>query len=130
MNEYLNAIKHYADFNGRASRKEYWMFILFNFLISTLFLLFDLLFGTFNREMFMGILTILYGIAVAIPQWSVTVRRLHDIGKSGYFILVEMIPFIGSLWLFLMLIKEGDRGPNIYGEDPNNFEIIDANDYM
>jgi len=127
---YLKVMKQYSDFNGRASRKEYWMFVLFNTLISILFVLFDLLFGTMNKIFYVGFLSSFYGIAVMIPSWAVIVRRLHDVGKSGFFILIQFVPFIGSLWLFLTLIRQGDEGTNLYGENPNNYEVIVENDYM
>ncbi len=129
MKWYLKVMKHYSDFNGRASREEYWMFVLFNFLISLLFFLIDILLGTMNNILFVGILSSFYSIGVMVPSWAVTVRRLHDVGKSGFFILIEFVPIIGSFWLLLTLIKNGDEGSNIYGENPNNYEIITENDY-
>lgn len=129
MKWYLKVMKQYADFNGRASRSEYWMFILFNFLISLLFFLFDLLVGSMNRIFLIGILSSLYGLVVMIPSWAVSVRRLHDIGKSGYYLLLEFIPIIGSFWLIILFAQEGEKGKNKYGENPLNYDIIDENDY-
>ena len=126
---YLKAMKKYSDFSGRASREEYWMFILFNFLISILFFLIDILLGTMNKILFIGVLTSIYSIVQTIPSWAVTVRRLHDVGKSGFFILIELIPLIGSIWLFFTLTMKGEEGTNLYGENPNNYEVIRENEF-
>lgn len=108
----------YATFNGRASRSEYWYFCLFNCLISII------LFGLaliINQEtfslLFLGI-TFLYMIVVFLPALSVTVRRLHDIGKTGWLYCLNFIPYVGAFILLFFLCKKGDDGENAYGE-PN-----------
>ncbi len=121
MNWYLKVVKdNYANFNGRARRKEYWMFTLFNMLI---------LFGliavsvaisvTSDSPAFLSIYFI-YVLATIIPGLAVTVRRLHDSGKSGAYFFVTFIPFIGSFWLLFLLATEGEQGSNAYGADPKN----------
>ena len=112
MNWYLKVLRQYADFNGRARRTEYWMFVLFNFIFSVIANLLDYLFGTIY--VFSGI----YALAVFIPSLAVTVRRLHDINKSGWMILVAFIPVIGAIWLFILLVMEGTPGENQYGSNP------------
>ena len=68
-------------------------------------------------------LYVIYFLAILIPSLAVIVRRLHDIGKSGWFYFVSLIPFIGSIWLIILFATEGDKGPNQYGPDPKNPNI-------
>ena len=118
MNWYLKCLKQYADFNGRARRKEYWMFVLFNIIISFVLGLVDRLFGTFSSKAGIGILGVLYSLAVLIPGLAVTVRRLHDIGKSGWMILIGLIPFIGTIWFLVLMLLDSNPGENKYGPNP------------
>ena len=112
MEWYLKVLKQYADFNGRARRKEYWMFVLFNVIASIILGAIDGAVGSY------GALAGLYGLAVLIPSLAVGVRRLHDIGKSGWMLLVAFIPVIGFIWLLVLLIMDGTPGENQYGANP------------
>ena len=123
MEWYLKVMRdNYANFNGRARRKEYWMFTLFFmlFLLVPSFV-FGLLIGMFPSEtvLISGgiILAALYFIHL-VPALAVTVRRLHDTGKSGWLYLLALIPYIGSLIIFIFTVIKGDRGDNKYGSDP------------
>ena len=123
MEWYLKVMRdNYANFNGRARRKEYWMFTLFFmlFLLVPSFV-FGLLIGMFASEtvLISGgiILAALYFIHL-VPALAVTVRRLHDTGKSGWLYLLALIPYIGSLIIFIFTVIKGDRGDNKYGPDP------------
>ena len=123
MEWYLKVMRdNYANFNGRARRKEYWMFTLFFmlFLLVPSFV-FGLLIGMFPSEtvLISGgiILAALYFIHL-VPALAVTVRRLHDTGKSGWLYLLTIIPYIGSLIIFIFTVIKGDRGDNKYGPDP------------
>ena len=123
MEWYLKVMRdNYANFNGRARRKEYWMFTLFFmlFLLVPSFV-FGLLIGMFPNEtvLISGgiILAALYFIHL-VPALAVTVRRLHDTGKSGWLYLLALIPYIGSLIIFIFTVIKGDRGDNKYGPDP------------
>lgn len=109
MNDYVRCWKKYADFNGRAGRQEYWMFFLFNFIFGFVAALIPII-GIFISS--------IYGIAVFLPRLAVTVRRLHDIGKSGAWYCVIFIPLAGPIWLLILLVTEGERKANVYGEDP------------
>ncbi len=120
MNWYLKVLKQYADFNGRARRKEYWMFVLFNIIFAICAIFIDNIIGTAIDGIGYGIIYLLYTLAVFIPGLAVTVRRLHDIGKSGWMILVGLIPFIGGIWLLVLTVTEGNSGANEYGPDPKN----------
>ncbi len=114
MNWYLKVLKQYADFNGRARRQEYWMFVLFNIIFSIAATVLDTILGTW------GAIAGLYGLAIIIPGLAVGVRRLHDIGKSGWMLLVAFIPVIGAIWLIILFATEGTAGSNEYGVNPKN----------
>ena len=122
MEWYIKVINSYSDFNGRSRRKEYWMFTLWNILFALLAALLDYSFGIVYPLVGYGPLSIAYALFVLVPGIAVTLRRLHDIGKSGWMYLVAFIPIVGWIWLLILLIKEGDQGNNAYGEDPKQFE--------
>lgn len=111
MEWYLKCLHQYADFNGRARRKEYWLFCLFNFIFAFIAGLLDVLIG-------ITIVTPLYTLFVLVPGISVTVRRLHDVGKSGWFYFISIIPIIGAIWLFVLLCSDSQSVDNKWGLNP------------
>ncbi len=124
---YLKVIGQYADFNGRARRREYWSFFLVNIVI---IIVLSVLAGILGAVAdFLGLLGygvyMLYSLAVLIPGLAVSVRRLHDTGKSGWFLLIALIPLVGLYLIYLMTV-EGDRGDNAYGPDPKADEGVAA----
>lgn len=123
MNWYLSVLKQYANFNGRARRKEYWMFFLFNMIFSFAAAMLDNLLGTANPELNYGVIYILYAIVMLIPSLAVGVRRLHDIGKSGWMMFVGIIPLIGAIWLLVLLVTDSNPGENQYGPNPKEDKI-------
>jgi len=122
MEWFLKVVRdNYANFNDRARRKEYWMFTLISAIISFALSYFDSILG-FSDGMFEnGIISNIYSLAVFIPSLAVSVRRLHDVGKSGWMLLLVLLPIIGWIWLFILQVTEGDQGPNAYGSDPKGF---------
>jgi len=127
MNWYLKVLKQYADFSGRARRKEYWMFGLFNFIFSYVAMYLDNALGTTmslhdnvygDIQMFYGYLYILYVMFVFIPGLAVGVRRLHDVGKSGWMFLVILIPLVGVIWLLVLFLKDSQLEDNKWGRNP------------
>lgn len=118
MSWYLQALKRFADFKGRSRRKEYWMFALFNIAFSILTTLIDYAFGTDSFVYYFGVFSMLYGLFVLVPFLAVSVRRLHDTGKTGWMLLIAIIPILGALWLIVLFVTEGTRGTNMYGPDP------------
>ncbi len=112
MEWYLKVLKHYADFNGRARRTEFWMFVLFNIIISFVLSFIDELIGTYY------VLSGLYGLFVFIPGLAVSVRRLHDTGRSGWWIFISLIPLIGAIWLIVLWAQDSQPGENKYGPNP------------
>lgn len=122
MQYYVNVIKNYATFSGRARRKEYWMFVLFNILFSFAASLIDRIAGL-NIAMSgisIGILSSLYSLFILIPSIAVIVRRLHDTNRSGGWFFIGLIPLIGWIVLIVFYCTEGTRGNNKYGADPKN----------
>lgn len=136
MNYYLNVLKHYAIFSGRARRSEYWYFALFNLIFSILAILLDHALETnFKIQTFNGTINSPYGycyliyiIAVFLPGLAVLVRRLHDVGKSGSFVFISLIPIVGAIWLLVLMFTDSISGPNEYGLNPKgigNYDEID-----
>ena len=112
MNYYLDCLtKKYCCFSGRARRKEYWMFALVNFVISIILNVIDL-------KVTGGILQLIYGLALLLPGFGVTVRRLHDISKSGWWVLIALIPLVGPIVLLVFMCTNSTPGSNEYGPNP------------
>ena len=120
MNWYLKALKQYADFNGRARRKEYWMFVLFQIIFAIVCMMIDGGMGTNFAPLPYGYVYAAFALLTLLPGIAVTVRRLHDVGKSGWYYFIVLIPLIGAIWLIVLMAKEGDGGENQYGPDPKN----------
>ena len=124
MDWYLEVLKKYAVFDGRARRQEYWMFILFNIIITAVLALIDSLIGTVIRQAGFGLLQGLYDLAVLIPSIALTVRRLHDTGRTGWWILIVLIPVIGGIVLLIFMLLDSEPGENQYGPNPKTQEAI------
>ena len=118
MEWYLKVLKNYVGFSGRARRKEYWMFVLFNIIFAVVAMILDNMLGLASKEYGYGPIYGLYALAVFLPGLAVSVRRLHDIGKSGWWLLIALIPLIGAIVLIIWDVREGDRGDNRFGPDP------------
>lgn len=122
MNWYFQALKKYTVFNGRSRRKEYWYFVLFNTIISIVLAVIDVVTGSFSPEAGIGLLGGIYTLAVLIPGIAVAVRRLHDTGRSGWWLLIGLIPIIGAIVLLVFMVQDSNPGQNQYG--PNPKEVI------
>ena len=118
MSWYLEVLKKYAVFSGRSRRAEYWYFVLFNLIAIIVLSLIDTLLGTFNVVQGVGLLSGIYSLAVLIPSLAVTVRRLHDVDRTGWWILIYLIPLIGVIVLLVFALTPGTPGSNSYGPDP------------
>jgi len=125
MKWYLKAFRQYSDFNGRARRKEYFMFSLFNALFMILTMLISVgLSSWLDAPAFISIYA-LYILASLVPSLAVSVRRLHDIGKSGWMLLVGCIPLVGAIWMFVLLITDSDPQNNQYGPNPKEEMMLE-----
>lgn len=113
MNWYISVLKQYAVFSGRARRTEYWMFVLCNVIVMLLLSMVDKLIGG-DKELISSI----YSLAVLLPSLAVAARRLHDTDRSGWWLLLGLIPIIGTLVLIYFMVCNGQQGPNRFGDDP------------
>lgn len=106
-------INKYAQFNGRANKTEFWQYVLVYFLISiALSLLMSIFGGVKILRMIFMILNVIVMLALLIPSLAVGVRRMHDIGKAGGWILINLIPIIGSIWFIVLAINDSEPGTN------------------
>ena len=117
MNWYVETLKKFAVFGGRAQRMEYWVFVLVNLLI-TVALGFVEGLARNTSELQTSVLASLFTLAVLLPSLGVTVRRLHDTGRSGWWILIGIVPLIGSIVLFIFMVTDSQPGENSYGPNP------------
>jgi uncharacterized membrane protein YhaH (DUF805 family) len=136
MDWMLMPLRRYADFTGRSRRKEYWMYVLFLIIAFVVFGILDTMLGlggsstsdlstTGNRigasaSFHGGVLTIVFWLATLVPSIAVSVRRLHDIDRSGWWVFISLIPLIGAIILLVFNVTEGTRGPNRFGPDPKH----------
>jgi uncharacterized membrane protein YhaH (DUF805 family) len=115
---FFEAIKavltNYAGFTGRSARSEFWWFTLFSFLVSTIF---STLSGG-NSASFFGVLGTVVSLGLLLPSLAVSVRRLHDIGRSGWYVLFALIPLVGIIILIVWWAREGDPTDNLFGQRP------------
>ena len=117
MNWYFQVLKKYAVFDGRARRKEYWYFVLFNSIIGFVLGLIESLAGI-APEMGYSVLGLIYGLAVLLPGLGVGIRRLHDTGRSGWWLFISLIPLIGAIILLILMATDSQEGTNQYGPSP------------
>lgn len=104
----------YVTFEGRAARSEYWYWVLFNFMVGMTLSMIDV--AVFNAPD--GLLSNVFILAALLPSIAVGVRRLHDLGKSGWWLLIGLIPLLGSLLLIFWFCQRGVAGDNPYGANP------------
>jgi uncharacterized membrane protein YhaH (DUF805 family) len=140
MKWYLQVFKNYAAFNGRARRKEYWIFVLFNLIFLIMAAILDNLLGTTFDNIFgiavkmnsgllgsqvspSGFICLIYNLVVLIPGIAVSVRRLHDVGDSGWMLLIVLIPIIGAIWLLVLMASDSKSGQNQYGQNPKKMTV-------
>lgn len=119
MNWYIKVLKNFSNFSGRARRSEYWFFVLFNFIFAMLAMILDNILGTTidipYSAINYGYLYFLYALFAFLPGLAVAIRRLHDIGKSGWMFLVVLIPCVGPIWLLILLCTDSQQGENKWG---------------
>jgi len=135
MNWMLLPLRRYAEFTGRSRPKEYWMFVLFVVIAAIILSIVDLMLGfgwtgserttapygfwaSWTYASSGGPLTLLFSLAILIPSLAVAVRRLHDSDRSGWWLLIALVPFIGGIILLIFMIIGGTHGPNRFGPDP------------
>jgi uncharacterized membrane protein YhaH (DUF805 family) len=118
MSWYITALKKYVVFSGRSRRKEYWYFVLFNIIFLIVATLLDNLLHTTFGDLPYGLFYLLYALAVFLPGIGLVIRRLHDVGKSGWWYFIALVPLVGAFWLLYLMLKDSDPGDNLYGPNP------------
>ncbi|MFB9237326.1 DUF805 domain-containing protein [Plantactinospora siamensis] len=123
-----SALTQYAGFSGRARRSEYWWFFLFTAVVGIIAGLLDDVFGTNfgSRPGSSGVISLIVTLALLLPGLAVGVRRLHDTNRSGWWILIGLIPLVGGIVLLVFFILDGTRGSNQYGPDPKGAPEVTA----
>jgi uncharacterized membrane protein YhaH (DUF805 family) len=112
MEWYIKVLQNYVGFQGRARRKEYWMFVVISFVIS---IILEVLQSVLHLRQ---VLTSLYSLAVLLPSLAVSIRRLHDTGRTGWWVLIGIIPIIGTIILLVFMFFDSQEGENKYGPNP------------
>jgi len=125
---FIDTLAKSLDFSGRASRKEWGVFFLFSLVVGLSLITLDVKLDWFDREWRMGPLTGIYLLLVFLPSTALMVRRLHDSNKSGGWLLILFIPYIGFIIHFGLMQVQGTVGPNDYGDDPLGREPVPASD--
>ncbi|MCU0404735.1 MAG: DUF805 domain-containing protein [Chitinophagaceae bacterium] len=134
MKYFILAFQKAFDFRSRSTRPEYWYFVLFNIIFAIAAMIIDRVLGTTysfdagfgEQDLGYGYVYTLYALAVLIPGLAAGVRRLHDVGKSGWMLLVALIPLIGAIWLIVLLVKDSQPGENKWGPNPKGVPSIDG----
>ena len=116
--------QNYAKFSERARRSEYWWVVLVQSLISVVFSLLRLVAGDSVMAMVFQMLAAIYGLASLVPMISLTVRRLHDIDKSGWWYLINFVPCIGGIVMLVFCCMDGTAGSNRFGDDPKAMNVV------
>lgn len=117
----LMPLKRYADFSGRSRRKEYWLFVLGVLIAAIILSIVEGILGLSGMVAgAYGPLTLIFLLGIIVPSIAVQVRRFHDQDKSGWFVLLSLIPFVGSLIVLVFMCLDGTKGPNRFGPDPKN----------
>lgn len=122
MNWYLAVLKQYAVFSGRARRKEYWYFLLFSIIASIILSIID---GLLMATIGIAGLYVIYSLGIIIPSLAVSVRRLHDTGRSGWWLFINLIPLIGAIVFLVFMVQDSQADENQYGANvKGDFEVL------
>jgi uncharacterized membrane protein YhaH (DUF805 family) len=122
MSWFMTALKKYAVFSGRSRRREYWYFGLFYLIFYAVLAIVDGITGSFDFRSGLGLFTGIWTLALLIPSIAVSVRRLHDTGRRGWWILLGVIPVIGAIILIVFLAQDSEAGTNRFGPNPKSPE--------
>jgi uncharacterized membrane protein YhaH (DUF805 family) len=136
MDWMIMPLRRYAEFTGRSRRKEYWLYVLFLVIVGVLFGMLDTALGLGGSasswhstsgpqvgaggSFHGGVLTLIFWLATLVPSIAVAIRRLHDTDRSGWWLLIGLVPLIGGIVLLVFMLLEGTRGPNRFGPDPRD----------
>lgn len=123
MQDFIKGVKKSFDFKGRSRRREFWMFMLISSVFAAGFTIIETLLGL-QLAQDIGILSAIYALAIAAPTVSVTVRRLHDTGRTGWWSLLFLVPVIGWIALISLTLFNSDLGANAYGKSPKAWNSV------
>lgn len=125
-----SVFQNYANFNGRARRSEYWFFVLFTMCVSIILGIISAIFsGSEAMSTILSVITGIFSLAILVPQLAVGVRRLHDVGKSGWYFLFGLIPLVGSILLLVWFCTDSQPGDNKFGPNPKNIGYGNGNGF-
>lgn len=119
MNAFVTALKRYAKFSGRAGRPEYWYFSLIYLLASVILAVLDMIAGWYDPKVGMGVLSAIFTIGLLLPSLAVSVRRLHDTGRNGWWMLIAFVPLVGVIVLLVFMAQRSEAAPNAWGDGPD-----------
>ena len=120
MKYYIKALLNFSNFHGRSTSREFWYFCLFNLLLQIITFIIDIAFKLSFSILFysIGVTSFLYTLVTIIPGLAISVRRLHDIGKSGCLLFLPIIPIVGAIWLLILFCSNSQPGENNWGPNP------------
>ncbi|NDD30514.1 MAG: DUF805 domain-containing protein [Proteobacteria bacterium] len=121
MGEFMLALANATNFGGRSRRREYWMFVLFQALVMFAVSAVCAFAASATHINALAGLPGLLALLLILPGFAVAIRRLHDVGKSGWYLLVNLVPLIGSLWFLLLMVRDSEPGVNQYGPNPKGY---------
>ena len=124
MSLFVEALEKYAVFSGRSRRKEYWYFVLLVVIISIALSLIDSLIGAYDRSSGAGLLSTIFSLAILIPSIAMSIRRLHDIHRTGWWVLISLVPLIGWIVLLVFHVQDGTPGTNRFGPNPKSASVV------
>jgi uncharacterized membrane protein YhaH (DUF805 family) len=137
MNSYVQVFKRAFDFGGRSRRREFWLFVLVNLVVTAVLTALDTFLGLGGLSTLSGpgyaitylapgLLGSIYNVVVLIPNIAVSIRRLHDTDRAGWWLFIALVPIVGAIVLIVFWAMEGTRGANRFGADPKSAELANA----
>ncbi len=118
MNWFLEALRKFATFSGRSRRSEYWYFTLVYLIAAIILSVLDIATGLYDKSTGIGVLSAIFAIAMILPSLSVSVRRLHDTNRSGWWLLIALVPLLGAIVLLIFMVLDSEAGANRFGPNP------------
>ena len=118
MNWFFEALRKFAKFSGRSRRSEYWYFTLVYLILAIILSVLDMATGLYDESIGIGVLSAIFAIAMILPSLSVSVRRLHDTNRSGWWLLIALVPLLGAIVLLIFMVLDSEAGANRFGPNP------------
>jgi len=120
VSHFVDALKKYVDFGGRASRTQFWMFVLVYFVLAVVAAILDYALGTVPDGASTGLIGLVLALALFLPSLALTVRRIHDTGRSGWWVLILLVPCIGFIAWLVFALQASEEGANQWGPNPRH----------